>query len=723
MPQRRTITLNSKFKPYNILYVNRCYETPSRIHPKRYIITALAFVLTLCLIGCAGRVFAPYGTIPSDVYQISSTPPGATFAIYDNKKRVVRYPEYAEYTLYDEREKQPVRSDMDYKLRGEYSTYQNTNQFSSNIERAANSYDALAIGKAGNFVIRDYFSNMSAYLRYLKSPLRLYDTNNHDAPILVEPTKDTVNITPRAIYRNNYSNVTISMTGYPTQNLPLTNLTHVDFTQVTPSNTPSQGIESVISSAIAQAISRVQNNSTIAVLPISTSDEILRDYILGESEYLLVNQGFKVVDRARLDIIRKELRFQRSDEIDNQTAVYMGRIAGANYMMMGQIDSDGKLRLRVLEVQSAEVVGVSSVSFGDSHPSSMTSFEEAMQLVIQQATKNIPSTARLAIIEVSLVTKFATSDISSKVFLEEDQELAELQHEISEIQTELYAIYGEHYNITKNSRIYELYAKTGNQIALNNISAYLASESEYLLFNQGFKVVDRSQLDRIRDELRFQQSGIVDARTAAQIGKLAGADYLITIQADGQGGLTRLRWRVLDTQTAVVSGIASVPYHHNAFANYGVVSPYTVITNRNQVPTQIKKAEIGFSTVEIARAITSAIEQVTLRIGKDSRLAVVQVSNTDKATGDFVLNDLEDKLVNQGYRLVNRSEIDRIRTEQRYQQTGEVDDRTAVDIGKLAGARYIMTGRIDGGGSLRRLRLRILDTQTAEVAGVASVRY
>lgn len=66
--------------------------------------------------------------------------------------------------------------------------------------------------------------------------------------------------------------------------------------------------------------------------------------------------------------------------------------------------------------------------------------------------------------------------------------------------------------------------------------------------------------------------------------------------------------------------------------------------------------------------------------------------------------------------------MDRIRREQNFQMSGEVDDDTAVSIGKFIGANIIVTGRVDGEGNLRRLRLRALDTQTAQVVGVASER-
>ena len=43
-----------------------------------------------------------------------------------------------------------------------------------------------------------------------------------------------------------------------------------------------------------------------------------------------------------------------------------------------------------------------------------------------------------------------------------------------------------------------------------------------------FKVVDRQNLEGVMDELGLQQSGVVDRRTASRVGKLVGADIIVT---------------------------------------------------------------------------------------------------------------------------------------------------------------------------------------------------
>ena len=121
-------------------------------------------------------------------------------------------------------------------------------------------------------------------------------------------------------------------------------------------------------------------------------------------------------------------------------------------------------------------------------------------------------------------------------------------------------------------------------------------------------------------------------------------------------------------------------------------------------------------------ALERAAEQTLKNVPKRSRIAIVFITAQDRSTTDYIAGELEFIWVNEGYIITDRSQLDRLRREQNFQLSGEVDDATAVSIGKFAGADIIVTGRVDGEGNLQRLRLRALDTQTAQVVGVASER-
>jgi hypothetical protein len=121
-------------------------------------------------------------------------------------------------------------------------------------------------------------------------------------------------------------------------------------------------------------------------------------------------------------------------------------------------------------------------------------------------------------------------------------------------------------------------------------------------------------------------------------------------------------------------------------------------------------------------ALARAAEEVSENFTARSRIAIVYITAEDKSQTDFIAGELEHILRRQGFVIIDRSELDRIRAEQRFGTSGEVDDNTAARIGNIAGASVVITGRVDGEGNLRRLRLRALNTDNGQVVGTASER-
>jgi hypothetical protein len=125
----------------------------------------------------------------------------------------------------------------------------------------------------------------------------------------------------------------------------------------------------------------------------------------------------------------------------------------------------------------------------------------------------------------------------------------------------------------------------------------------------------------------------------------------------------------------------------------------------------------------IVKAVAAASEEALKNVAKNSRIAIVYITATDRSTTDYITGELEYIWVNKGFIITDRSELERVRREHNFQMSGEVDEATAVSIGKFIGADIIITGRVDGEGDLRRLRIRALNTQTAQVVGNASERF
>jgi hypothetical protein len=125
-------------------------------------------------------------------------------------------------------------------------------------------------------------------------------------------------------------------------------------------------------------------------------------------------------------------------------------------------------------------------------------------------------------------------------------------------------------------------------------------------------------------------------------------------------------------------------------------------------------------TVAVENATKVVMNSLKQRNLTSSKIAIVNISSPDKDQSEFVAAELEFMLVSNNFIIVDRSELDRIRREQNFQLSGDVDDSQVVSIGKFAGAGLVITGSITGSGNMRRLRLRVLDTQSAELRGSAS---
>jgi len=102
----------------------------------------------------------------------------------------------------------------------------------------------------------------------------------------------------------------------------------------------------------------------------------------------------------------------------------------------------------------------------------------------------------------------------------------------------------------------------GNKVAFINISGGYPDLADYILgdlskygVNDGvFSVVDRALLDQVRAELNFQFSGEVSDQSAQEIGKMLGAQTIVSGSVRKIGSLYRLEVKAVEVQTAAIQG-------------------------------------------------------------------------------------------------------------------------------------------------------------------------
>jgi hypothetical protein len=121
--------------------------------------------------------------------------------------------------------------------------------------------------------------------------------------------------------------------------------------------------------------------------------------------------------------------------------------------------------------------------------------------------------------------------------------------------------------------------------------------------------------------------------------------------------------------------------------------------------------------MDLDTAIKKAAAQMEAKIPSKTKIALVSVASPSTAFSTQVLTRLESAIVSSGKLVVvDRANLDKIREEQGFQLSGEVDDESAKSIGKLSGAGAIVTGALADLGDVYSLTLKAIDIETATVA-------
>jgi hypothetical protein len=129
----------------------------------------------------------------------------------------------------------------------------------------------------------------------------------------------------------------------------------------TPAAKPADELDVAIRETSNYLNKQLPKGNKLVILNIQSAYPALSEYIIDELIANTVNDRvFTVVDRQQLEVIRAELDFQVSGEVDDNTAQALGRMAGAQIIVSGAVSKIGdlyRLRIRALGVQTAQIEG------------------------------------------------------------------------------------------------------------------------------------------------------------------------------------------------------------------------------------------------------------------------------------------------------------------------------------------------------------------------------
>jgi TolB-like protein len=116
-------------------------------------------------------------------------------------------------------------------------------------------------------------------------------------------------------------------------------------------------------------LEQIPENSILAIIGISSGSEDLSKYITeGLTSYIMNNnmKNVKIVERAAMSILQKEISFQYSGAVDDDFMISLGKMVGSNIVIAGtiySINNDLRFNVRAIEIETGYVIAANGIDF------------------------------------------------------------------------------------------------------------------------------------------------------------------------------------------------------------------------------------------------------------------------------------------------------------------------------------------------------------------------
>ena len=142
-------------------------------------------------------------------------------------------------------------------------------------------------------------------------------------------------------------------------------------------------IGSALKQAAQQFSSSLKGGTTVAILGVSSSSSDLSEYMLEElTTQIVLLRKIQVVTRANLDIIKKEMDFQLTGEVSDETMQQLGAKTGAQTVISGTFKQLGAAY--ILNIQA---FNVTTAAIQDVYRTSVVN-DETLDLLLKKKVLN-----------------------------------------------------------------------------------------------------------------------------------------------------------------------------------------------------------------------------------------------------------------------------------------------------------------------------------------------
>jgi TolB-like protein len=125
----------------------------------------------------------------------------------------------------------------------------------------------------------------------------------------------------------------------------------------------------------------------------------------------------------------------------------------------------------------------------------------------------------------------------------------------------------------------------------------------------------------------------------------------------------------------------------------------------------------GLSLQDAVRESSQTLAQV---LPDGSRVAIVSFESENDGLSGFIMEELTSAIMGQGIEVADRANMELAFRELDFSMTGYVSDETALSIGRMLGAQFVITGQLTDLGANRRLTVNAMEVETAVRKSTAS---
>ena len=114
--------------------------------------------------------------------------------------------------------------------------------------------------------------------------------------------------------------------------------------------------------------------------------------VSGISDKLLQQSRIQLVERALLDKLLEELKLGTSKLVDRNTALSLGRILAARFILSGQVlysEAQTQVSMRLIETETGRITAAVNESFGSAVPATILT-ERLSDVLIEKLNKLYP---------------------------------------------------------------------------------------------------------------------------------------------------------------------------------------------------------------------------------------------------------------------------------------------------------------------------------------------